>query len=109
MQNRKADGSNERTFMTPVLRELKYTAPYMHNGMLATLDQVVEFYNKGGGNDRNKSPLLQPLNLTREEKNELVAFLEALSGDPLTGPQFVWSEPYPEGYEAIANWRETRN
>ena len=68
-------------FRTPGLRELKYSAPYMHNGILYTLDEVVEFYNKGGGDGPNKSPLVRKLGLTAEEKKDLVAFLEALSMD----------------------------
>jgi len=70
-------------FRTPSLRELKYTAPYMHNGIFYTLDEVVEFYNKGGGDAKwpNKTPLLKPLGLTDQEKKDLVAFLEALSMD----------------------------
>jgi len=68
-------------FRTPSLRELKYTAPYMHNGVLVTLDEVVEFYNVGGGQGPNKTPLLKPLGLTDAEKKDLVAFLEALSMD----------------------------
>lgn len=65
----------------PSLRELKYTAPYMHNGMLATLADVVEFYDQGGGTAQNKTSLLKPLKLTAAEKKDLVAFLEALSMD----------------------------
>lgn len=68
-------------FRTPTLRELVYTPPYMHNGVFFTLEDVVDFYNKGGGPDRfgTKSPILKPLNLTKEEQEALVAFLEALS------------------------------
>ncbi|MBU3990818.1 MAG: hypothetical protein KJ702_16090 [Gammaproteobacteria bacterium] len=62
------------------MRDLKYTAPYMHNGMFATLDQVVDFYDKGGG----EGAVLQPLNLTATEKKALVAFLLTLSGDKVT-------------------------
>ncbi|MBI5718738.1 MAG: cytochrome-c peroxidase [Burkholderiales bacterium] len=70
-------------FRTPSLRELKVTAPYMHNGIFYTLDEVVDFYNKGGGdaNWPNKSPLIKPLGLSEQEKKDLVAFLEALSMD----------------------------
>ncbi|MEW6514618.1 MAG: cytochrome c peroxidase [Pseudomonadota bacterium] len=68
-------------FRVPSLRELKYTAPYMHNGMLVTLADVVEFYNQGGGTAANKTPLLKPLSLSAQEKKDLVAFLEALSMD----------------------------
>lgn len=68
----------------PSLRELKYTAPYMHNGMLATLAEVVDFYDKGGGTVANKTPLIRPLKLNVQEKTDLVAFLEALSmSEPL--------------------------
>ena len=66
-------------FQTAQLRDLKYTAPYMHNGMLATLDDVVAFYNQGGG----KGASLKPLNLTAPEQKSLVAFLLTLSGDPV--------------------------
>lgn len=65
-------------FRTPSLRELKWTAPYMHNGALASLADVVAFYDKGGG-EGNK--VLKPLKLTDAEKADLVAFLEALSMD----------------------------
>ncbi|MGE0671432.1 MAG: cytochrome-c peroxidase [Methylibium sp.] len=68
-------------FRTPSLRELKYTAPYMHNGVFATLAEVVDFYNAGGGADAQKSPLLKALNLSSAEKADLIAFLEALSMD----------------------------
>jgi cytochrome c peroxidase len=68
-------------FRTPSLRELKYTAPFMHNGIFYTLEDVVDFYDKGGGSGPNKSPLLKALGLTDTEKKDLVAFLEALSMD----------------------------
>ncbi len=66
-------------FQTAQLRDLKYTAPYMHNGVLATLDEVVAFYNKGGG----EGSVLKPLNLSDKEQKALVAFLLTLSGDPV--------------------------
>jgi len=109
VRTHRADGKDVGGFMTPTLRELKYTAPYMHNGMLKTLDDVVAFYNDGGGADPNKDQRIRPLELTPSERKDLVAFLEALSGDPLTGPEFVWKEPIPVTYETIENWRETRN
>lgn len=96
-------------FITPSLRELKYTAPYMHNGMIKTLADVVKFYNQGGGKDSKKSKLLKPLGLNAQEKQDLVAFLEALSGKPLTSAQHVWKQPYPEQYPTIANWTQVRN
>jgi cytochrome c peroxidase len=67
-------------FRTPSLRELKYTAPYMHNGVFATLEEVIDFYDQGGGGSP-KSPLLRPLGLGAEDKQDLLAFLLALSSD----------------------------
>ncbi len=96
-------------FMTPSLRELKYTAPYMHNGMLATLDDVVAFYNNGGGKDSKKSPLLKPLGLSKGEQKDLVAFLLSLSGDQLTTAEHVWQGSYPAEYPAIKDWKNVRN
>lgn len=109
VQTHKADGSDMGKFMTPSLREVKHTAPYMHNGMLATLEDVVTFYNNGGGVDSNKDPLLKPLDLSKKERKHLIAFLEALSGDPLTSKEHVWKEKYPEEYQAIADWRNVPN
>jgi cytochrome c peroxidase len=80
-------------FRTPSLRELKYTAPYMHNGIFYTLEEVVEFYDRGGGAAPNKSPLMKPLGLTAQEKKDLVAFLESLSMDE---PLIVKSPVLPE-------------
>jgi cytochrome c peroxidase len=62
------------------LRNIESSAPYMHNGALETLEAVVAFYNRGGGEDPNKSPLLKPLGLSEEEQADLVAFLRALTG-----------------------------
>lgn len=76
---RTRDPADIGKFRTPSLRELKYTAPYMHNGVFATLREVVDFFDAGGGEIPNKSPLLKPLGLSGDEKNALVAFLEALS------------------------------
>lgn len=74
---------------TPSLRTVAFTAPYMHNGSLATLEEVVRFYNQGGGDAPNKDPTLTPLNLTDEEVTVLVAFLESLSGAlaPVEAPE----------------------
>jgi cytochrome c peroxidase len=110
-RDKSVEGADMRkgAFMTPTLRELAHTAPYMHNGTLPTLEAVVEFYDRGGGKNPNKDPLLKPLRMTAGEKRDLVAFLKALSGDPLNGPAHVWSEPYPEEYPVIANWRTARN
>ncbi len=76
--------SDRGAFRTPGLRDVCYTAPYMHNGIFTTLDEVVAFYNQGGGRGPNIDPLLQPLNLTAEEQLNLVAFLQSLCGDKIT-------------------------
>lgn len=70
-------------FKTPSLREIADTAPYMHNGAFLTLEDVVAFYNKGGGKLPNKDPLIKPLGLSKKEQVALIAFLESLSGDPI--------------------------
>jgi len=67
-------------FKTPTLREIARTAPYMHDGSLATLEAVVDFYDQGGRPNQNLFPLLRPIGLTPVEKQQLVKFLEALSG-----------------------------
>lgn len=66
-------------FQTAQLRDLKYTAPYMHNGAFATLDEVIDFYDRGGG----QGSVLKPLNLNATEKQALKTFLLTLSGDPV--------------------------
>lgn len=68
-------------FKTPTLREIAHTAPYMHDGSLKTLEDVVEFYNKGGIPNQNLDAKIKRLNLTDRDKKDLVAFLNALSGE----------------------------
>ncbi len=103
------DGSDIGTFMTPSLRELTYTAPYMHNGMIGSLADVVAFYNDGGGEDPNMDARIQPLGLSAEEQADLIAFLEALSGDPLTSDEHVWPDKIDVNYKPIENWLDARN
>ena len=67
-------------FKTPTLREVTRTAPYMHDGSLETLEEVIEFYDGGGRANPHLDPELTPLRLTEEEKQALVAFLRALTG-----------------------------
>ena len=74
------DQDHKFMFKTPALRGVAETAPYMHDGSVATLKDVVEFYNKGGSpDDPNVDRKMKPLELTDEEVEFLVAFLEALS------------------------------
>ncbi|EKD34145.1 MAG: hypothetical protein ACD_75C02451G0001 [uncultured bacterium] len=76
------DRKDWQAFRTPTLREIAATAPYMHNGIFATLDEVIEFFNAGGGTG---STALRPLQLTPGEKKQLRVFLEeGLTGAPTT-------------------------
>lgn len=68
------------TFRTPPLRQVAETGPYMHNGSLKTLSDVVAFLSQGGGKHPHKTPLLKKLNFSQEEQAALVAFLQSLSG-----------------------------
>jgi cytochrome c peroxidase len=68
-------------FKTPTLRSVALRAPYMNNASLATLDDVVKFYEKGGIARESRSPMLMPIGLTDQERGDLVAFLETLTGD----------------------------
>jgi cytochrome c peroxidase len=72
-------------FKTPTLREVARTAPYMHDGSLATLDDVIDYYNRGGNPNAYRDPALRPLALTADEKRALIAFLESLSGKVYEG------------------------
>lgn len=67
-------------FKTPTLREIARTAPYMHDGSLLSLEDVVAYYERGGNANPGLDPELRPLMLTASEKRSLVAFLRALSG-----------------------------
>lgn len=85
-------------FRTPSLREACYTAPYMHNGVFSTLEQVVAFYTAGGGEDPNRDPLLRPLELSDQEQGALLAFLRSLCGDRITlePPELPPYEVWPD-------------
>ena len=67
-------------FKTPTLRQVAQTGPYMHDGSLASLEAVVNFYDRGGTRNPHLDPLIQPLRLTLQEKEALVEFLRSLSG-----------------------------
>jgi cytochrome c peroxidase len=76
-------------FKVPTLRNVEKTAPYMHDGSLPTLAAVIEHYNNGGKNHVNQSNFVQPLNLTEQEKADLVNFLHALTDEEfLNNPSF---------------------
>ena len=73
------DAADRGRFKTASLRALALTAPYMHDGSLATLGEVVEFYARGGNPHPQLDPELRAFDATPEERAALVAFLKALS------------------------------
>jgi cytochrome c peroxidase len=75
------EGAGRGAFKTPTLREIARTAPYMHDGSLRTLADVVDFYERGGNRNPHLDREIRPLRVTLDEKRALVAFLQALSGD----------------------------
>ena len=81
--NESKDDFDKGAFKTPGLRDITKSAPYMHNGTEATLEDVIEFYDRGGDSKENISPFITPLGLTDQEKKDLVEFLKALDGDPI--------------------------
>ena len=78
----------KHAFKTPGLREITRRSPYMHDRSLATLEQVVEHYDRGGVDRPSRSDLMKRLDLTAQEKSDLVAFLKTLTSnlDPTTVP-----------------------
>ena len=89
------DASHTGSFKTPTLREIEHTAPYMHDGSLATLEDVIDYYDRGGIGNPYLSEHLKPLHLTSGEKRDLVSFLKALSGEGWQGIEAP--DPLPAG------------
>jgi cytochrome c peroxidase len=82
------DSADYGRFRTPTLRNIALTWPYMHNGSLKTLDEVIRFYESGGKNHPNKSRHMRPFELTDLERIELIAFLTALTDSTfITNPE----------------------
>jgi len=81
--------SMKGAFKTPTVREAARTAPYFHDGSARTLEELVDFYAKGGVVKTNRSPSVKELNLSADEKRQLVAFMNALSSPqkPVTLPE----------------------
>ena len=78
---------DQGAFKTATLREVARTSPYMHDGSLKTLKDVIEFYDRGGNPNPYRDPELRRLALTAEEKQALVAFLKSLSGQIREGTE----------------------
>ncbi len=79
--------ADKGAWKTPTLRDIQRTAPYMHDGSIETLEEVIELYDEGGEANPWLDPKMQPLNLTEQEEADLLAFMLSLEGD--------W-EPTPE-------------
>jgi cytochrome c peroxidase len=85
-------------FKTPTVRDVERTAPYMHDGSLATLEDVVAHYDKGGNANPYLDPEMKKLNLTAQEKADVVAFMKALTGEPPKLEELLPSlPPGPDG------------
>lgn len=75
----KQDSSQIGHFKVPSLRNVEFTAPYMHDGSFASLEQVIDHYAKGGAGHQLQDPLIQPFSLTKKEREALVSFLISLT------------------------------
>jgi cytochrome c peroxidase len=75
------DEADKGAFKTPTLRDVARRPPYMHDSSLKSLEVVVAFYNQGGQKNPWRSKAVQPLHLTAGEQDDLVAFLQALTGE----------------------------
>jgi len=71
-------------FKVPTLRNIALTAPYMHDGSLQTLEEVIGHYMKGGNDHRNKHPFIKPFILSKTDRNNLVSFLKSLTDSSFT-------------------------
>ena len=78
-------------FKTSGLRNIAVTAPYMHDGSLKTLDEVMDFYNRGGEPNPNLDGGIRPLNLTKEESGDVIAWMQTLT-DANGGANFDWEQ-----------------
>ena len=91
------DPKDMGAFLTPRLRNIALTPPYLHDGSEPTLEGVMDLYNRGGIPNPNLDPAMVPLNLTEQEKSDLVAFMDAL-----TGPYPIMEPPPPPNPELTA-------
>jgi len=66
-------------FKTPTLRNISLTAPYMHDGSMKTLEEVIDYYDKGGDQNKFIDAAIFPLHFTDQEKVDLLEFLKALN------------------------------
>ena len=97
-------------FKAPGLRNVELTAPYMHNGGMLTLRQVVDFYSRGAGDDNPQVPRLPVLNLTEDQKEALVAFMKGLTDErvrfhkaPFDHPQLFVPNGHPGNQTSVTD------
>jgi cytochrome c peroxidase len=100
-----SEDTDRGRFKTPSLRGVAWTAPYMHDGSISTLEEVVEFYNRGGGINPQLDPIVKPLELSEQEARSLVAFLRTLSEG--TGPTGMLKLPRDKASAPPTNGRST--
>ncbi|HEY9632046.1 MAG TPA: cytochrome c peroxidase [Coleofasciculaceae cyanobacterium] len=100
----------EGHFKAPTLRNVELTAPYMHNGGMLTLEQVVEFYSRGAGDDNPQIPRLPVLNLNPDQQKALVAFIKGLTDErvrlekaPFDHPQLFIPNGHPGNQTSVTN------
>jgi len=99
-------------FKTPGLRQIAITAPYMHNGSKSSLEEVIDFYDRGGDRHADNNQLV-PLHLNSQEKQELIAFLKSLTGKPVQTsipplPVEQISRPADYRNSTLLNWQMDR-
>jgi cytochrome c peroxidase len=73
-------------FKTPTLRDVARRGPYMHDGSLATLEDVIDLYDRGGIDRASRDDQIHQLNLPPSDKADLIAFLQTLNGKPKPFP-----------------------
>jgi cytochrome c peroxidase len=104
------DDTLEGMFRTPSLLNVAQTAPYFHSGLVQTLDEVLRFYNQGGGTEGTfagkKSPHIRPLGLTETELEDLAEFLRSLTGKT---PAEVAAEAKANAEDPSTVWDWTKN
>lgn len=105
-------GGVQGAFKTPGLRNVEFTGPYFHNGGQATLEQVVEFYNRGGDFPQGGvGPDIRRMNLTEAERASLVAFMKALSDDRVKFQRAPFDHPelcVPNGHTETVQTTDAR-
>ena len=87
--NETKEDFDKGAFKTLGVRDITKSAPYMYNGIKANLEEVIEFYDRGGDVKENLSPFITPLGLSNQEKKDLVEFLKSLDGEPILVALFI--------------------